>query len=193
MRQLVEASILEIEGILREQASTTAGSSDQDVPVVGNRYKYASCEQPAIWHLGRGIWSQVEAAQTCYGAHRFRHTDGRWYDGIVESLESGKAVMQFLRPIKAHMLVAAHVSPGLLRQHTDTSNAAGEIIAGGQAVVLPRSDPNNGMQCSARALASVLHTPALLRALVSGASTVLAKTFQGFRHPSGLYSMNNCC
>ncbi len=74
---------------------------------------------------------------TCHQSlHRFRGTDGAWYDGVAVGVEGGHALLRFARPTKAYQLGAVPVPAAALLPALPAPAAAPLPVAGDRVIVL---------------------------------------------------------
>ena len=69
--------------------------------------------------------------------HRFRGSDGAFYDGVAAGAEGAHALLRFARPTKPYQLAAARVPAAALLPGRAAPDLAPRLAPGAGVIVLP--------------------------------------------------------
>ena len=75
------------------------------------------------------------AGSTC-DTHRFRGSDGAFYDGVAAGAEGAHVLLRFARPTKPYQLAAARVPTAALLPAQPAPDLASQLAPGASVVVL---------------------------------------------------------
>lgn len=84
-----------------------------------------------------GIQAPKKSSGSHYNMHRFRGSDGAFYDGVAAGAEGAHALLRFARPTKPYQLAAARVPLAALLPGRAAPDLAPRRAPGAGVIVLP--------------------------------------------------------